>query len=47
MQKKFFYLIELQFLGFRYHGWQKQKDVKTVQHMLDRTLHFILEHENY
>ena len=47
MHNKFYYLIELQFLGFRYHGWQKQKDVKTVQHMLDRTLQFILEHEDY
>ncbi len=40
---KFFYLIELQFLGFRYHGWQLQKDVKTTQFMVDRTLNFIFE----
>ena len=40
---RFYYLIELQFLGFRYHGWQQQIDVKTVQYMLDRTLNFIFD----
>jgi tRNA pseudouridine38-40 synthase len=34
-------------MGFRYHGWQKQPDVKTIQHMLDRTLVTVLEHENF
>ena len=47
LKQKFYNLIELQFCGFRYHGWQKQKDVKTVQYMLERTLTFILEHENF
>lgn len=47
MEKKFHYLLTFQYLGFRYHGWQKQPEVKTVQHMLDRTLHFILGHENF
>jgi tRNA pseudouridine38-40 synthase len=47
LKKKYYYLIHIQFLGFRYHGWQKQPDVKTVQHMLDRTLCFILEHDNF
>lgn len=42
MHKKFFYVIEAQFLGYRYHGWQKQKDIKTVQHMLDKTIEFFL-----
>ncbi len=37
------YIIELQYLGFRYSGWQVQKDVKTIQYMLDRTLKFIYE----
>lgn len=37
-----YYLIELQYLGFRYHGWQKQPGVKTVEHQLRKTLGFIL-----
>jgi tRNA pseudouridine38-40 synthase len=45
--EKFYYIIHLQFLGFRYHGWQKQPDVKTIQHMLDRTLNTVLEHDNF
>lgn len=45
--KKYFYLIELQFLGFRYHGWQKQPNVKTVQGMVEKTLSFIFEHTNF
>lgn len=44
---KFHFLLKLQYLGFRYHGWQKQKDVKTVQYMLDRTITFILGEENF
>lgn len=28
---KFYYLIHFQFLGFRYHGWQKQTAYKTIQ----------------
>lgn len=42
-----YYLIHLQFLGFRFHGWQLQKDVKTVQYMLNRTLVTVLGHENF
>jgi tRNA pseudouridine38-40 synthase len=43
---QFFYLIKFQYLGFRFHGWQKQTDnYRTVQGMLDRTLHFIFNKE--
>lgn len=45
--KRFYYLIELQYLGFRYHGWQKQPDVLTVEHMLNRTLNYILEGQRF
>lgn len=41
--KQFFYLISVQYLGYRFHGWQKQPDVKTLHLMIDRTLNFILE----
>jgi tRNA pseudouridine38-40 synthase len=40
--QKYYYLIEVQYLGFRYHGWAKQPVVKTVQGMINRTLKFIL-----
>lgn len=41
--KQFFYLITVQYLGYRFHGWQKQPDVKTLHLMIDRTLNFILD----
>jgi tRNA pseudouridine38-40 synthase len=47
LRERFYYLIHLEFLGFRYHGWQKQTDVKTVQYMLDRTLKFVLDHDEF
>lgn len=40
-RKRFYYLIELQYLGFRYHGWQEQPNVPTVERMVKRTLKFI------
>jgi tRNA pseudouridine38-40 synthase len=36
------YLLKIQFLGFRYSGWQQQPEVKTVEGMLLKTLHFVL-----
>lgn len=45
--KKYFYVIKVQYLGFRYHGWQVQPNVKTVQKMVERTLSFIFEHTNF
>ncbi|MEO9966564.1 MAG: tRNA pseudouridine(38-40) synthase TruA [Reichenbachiella sp.] len=47
MQKNYFYLIELQYLGFRYHGWQRQPGVKTIQEMVERTLKFILQEKPF
>lgn len=46
-RKKFFYLIEIQYLGFRYHGWQKQPDVLTVEKMVERTLSYILDRRRF
>lgn len=40
--KRFYYLIKIQYLGYRFHGWQKQPDVKTIHLMIDRTLKYIL-----
>ena len=40
---RYYYLIKLQFLGFRFHGWQKQPDVITVERMVERTLAYVLD----
>lgn len=45
--KKYFYVITVQYLGYRFHGWQKQPDVKTLHLMVDRTLNFILEGKRF
>jgi tRNA pseudouridine38-40 synthase len=48
MQKeRNYYLIELQFLGFRYSGWQKQPGQKTIESMLLKTLKFILPERKF
>jgi len=46
-RKRFYYILEIQYLGFRYHGWQKQPEVNTLQRMVERTLAYILEHKNF
>jgi len=45
--KKFYYLVKIQFLGYRFHGWQKQPNLKTIHLMIDRTLKFILEDQKF
>ncbi|MCM4152484.1 tRNA pseudouridine(38-40) synthase TruA [Arenibacter sp. N53] len=44
---RFYYLIHVQFLGFRYSGWQKQPNQKTVEGMLVKTLKFVLPNAKY
>ncbi len=44
---QFYYLIYLRFLGFRYHGWQKQAGVKTVQMMVDKSLSYFFGHKEF
>jgi tRNA pseudouridine38-40 synthase len=41
------YLLEIQFLGFRLHGWAKQTDLKTAHLLLDKTIEFVLQHSNF
>lgn len=41
-KKKYFYLIKVQFLGYRLHGWQHQPDQKTVEGLIKKTLKFVL-----
>ena len=45
--KDTYYLLKIQYLGFRYHGWQKQPDLLTVERMMQRTLKFVLGHKNF
>ncbi|WP_047546239.1 tRNA pseudouridine synthase A [Psychroserpens sp. Hel_I_66] len=42
-EKRYYYLIRIQYLGYRFHGWQKQPKLKTVHLMIDRTFNFILD----
>lgn len=41
--KRYYYLIKCQYLGYRFHGWQKQPNLKTIHLMIDRTFNYILE----
>lgn len=42
MKKRFYYVVEIQYLGFRYHGWQKQPGFRTIQEMVNKTVNWIL-----
>ena len=44
---KHFYTFQIQYLGFRYHGWMVQPQVKTVQGMIDRTLNYVLDGKKF
>ncbi|SFN67189.1 tRNA pseudouridine38-40 synthase [Bizionia echini] len=46
-EKRYYYLITCQYLGYRFHGWQKQPQLKTVHLMIDKTLNFILEGKRF
>lgn len=41
------YLFRIQYLGLRYHGWQVQKGVKTIQGTLQRRFRYLLGHEDF
>ena len=47
MKYSFSYIVKLQFLGFRFSGWQKQTNAKTLHDMVDKTLSFVFEDVNY
>ncbi len=42
-----FYLVRIEFLGFRYSGWQTQPGVKTVEEMINKTFKFIFKHDGF
>ncbi len=47
MKYPFSYLVKIQFLGFRFSGWQKQPNTKTIHDIVDKTLSFVFEDTNY
>ena len=47
MRWKHFYIFRIEFLGFRFHGWQKQPDQITVQGMIDKTFKFIFQEKEF
>ncbi|MFD2550900.1 tRNA pseudouridine synthase A [Bizionia sediminis] len=46
-EKRFYYLVTCQYLGYRFHGWQKQPQVKTIHLMIDKTLNFIFNGKRF
>jgi tRNA pseudouridine38-40 synthase len=41
MTSPFYYLVHIQYLGFRFSGWAKQPKVKTLHQMVDKTMYFM------
>lgn len=41
------YLIHIQYLGFRLHGWAKQTGLKTVHERIDKTIEFVLGRSDF
>ena len=41
-RKRFYYLVNIQFLGYRLHGWQRQPGLKTIEGLIKKTLKFVL-----
>ncbi|OMP30720.1 tRNA pseudouridine(38-40) synthase TruA [Mangrovimonas sp. DI 80] len=46
-QERFYYVFKIQYLGYRFHGWQKQPKLKTLHLMIDRTFKFVLEGKQF
>jgi tRNA pseudouridine38-40 synthase len=45
--RPFTYLFYIQYLGLRYHGWQVQPSVRTVQGTLHKAIRYLLGHEDF
>jgi len=46
-RKRYYYLIKIQYLGYRFHGWQKQPKLKTLEFMIQRTLNYVLDDQKF
>ncbi|GAB2769380.1 tRNA pseudouridine(38-40) synthase TruA [Actinomadura fibrosa] len=40
-------MLEIQFLGYRLHGWQRQPGFKTVEGLVKKTLRFVLGEKRF
>jgi len=47
MKYKLSYIVTIQFLGFRFHGWQKQTNAKTIHEIVDKSLSFVFNHQKF
>ena len=47
MKYRYAYLLKIQFLGFRFSGWQKQVNAKTIHEMVDTSLSYVLVNQEY
>ncbi|MCE2612106.1 tRNA pseudouridine(38-40) synthase TruA [Flavobacteriaceae bacterium D16] len=45
--ERHYYLLRIQYLGFRYSGWQRQPGQKTIEGMLLKTLKYVLPDRKY
>ena len=43
MKYSFSYIVGIEFLGFRFSGWQKQTNAKTLHDMVDKSLSYVFE----
>ncbi len=41
-RQRFYYLIKIQYLGYRLHGWQRQPGLKTIEGLIKKTVKFVL-----
>ncbi|MCM4160804.1 tRNA pseudouridine(38-40) synthase TruA [Antarcticibacterium flavum] len=41
-RSRYYYLVKIQYLGYRLHGWQRQPNFKTVEGLIRKTLKFVL-----
>ena len=44
---RYYYLIKVQYLGYRLHGWQKQPNFKTVEGLITKTLRYVMPETRY
>ncbi len=47
MKYRYSYLIYVQYLGFRFHGWQKQNSVMSLHEMIDKTLSYSITNSRF
>ena len=47
MKYQYSYLLKIQFLGFRFSGWQKQVNAKTIHELVDKSLSYVLVNQEY